>query len=97
MSPVTPIRAGEDVVPRIKSAKKRERQSKARTGRNKEQRSALRTAVKKVRKAATRAEAEQAMAQATRLLDRAGRKNLVHPNLASRTKSRLARDVAAKP
>lgn len=97
MRPVTPIRAGEDVVPRINSAKKRMRQAKTRTGRNKEQRSALRTAVRKVRKAGTRAEAEQAMAQATRLLDRAGRKKLVHPNLASRTKSRLAKDVAAKP
>ncbi|HJS46703.1 MAG TPA: 30S ribosomal protein S20 [Gemmatimonadales bacterium] len=83
-------------MPRIKSAKKRQRQAKARTARNREQRSALRTAVRKVRRAATRAEAEQALAQATQLLDRAGRKRLVHPNLASRTKHRLAKDVAAK-
>ena len=83
-------------MPRIKSAKKRMRQTKARTAQNREQRSALRTTVRKVRKAATRAEAEQALEQANRLLDRAGRKRLVHPNLASRTKSRLAKDVAGK-
>ena len=83
-------------MPRIKSAKKRMRQTKTRTARNRAQRSELRTAVRKVRKAATRAEAEQALTQASRLLDRAGRKNIVHKNQASRTKGRLAKMVAAK-
>ncbi len=83
-------------MPRIKSAKKRQRQTKVRTERNRAQKSALRTAVKKVRSAATAAEAQAAMADAESLLDRAGRKNLVHRNLASRTKSRLAKLIAAK-
>jgi small subunit ribosomal protein S20 len=83
-------------VPRIKSAKKRMRQTKVRTERNRAQKSALRTAVKKVRTAATPADAQAALKAAEALLDRAGRKNLVHRNTASRTKSRLAKLVAAK-
>jgi small subunit ribosomal protein S20 len=78
-------------VPRIKSAKKRMRQTKVRTAANKTQRSALRTAVKKVRTAATPTEAAEALKGAESLLDRAGRKNLVHRNTAARTKSRLAK------
>ncbi len=81
-------------MPRIKSAKKRMRQTKARTAANKTLRSALRTAVKKVRSATTRAEAAEAMKGAESQLDRAGRKNLVHRNTASRTKSRLAKAAA---
>jgi small subunit ribosomal protein S20 len=83
-------------VPRIKSAKKRQRQTKVRTERNRGQKSALRTAVKKVRTATTAADAQVALVAAEAMLDRAGRKNLVHKNLASRTKSRLAKVVAAK-
>ncbi|MEI2719028.1 MAG: 30S ribosomal protein S20 [Gemmatimonadales bacterium] len=78
-------------MPRIKSAKKRMRQTKVRTAANKTQRSALRTAVKKVRTAATPAEAAEALKGAESALDRAGRKNLVHRNTAARTKSRLAK------
>ncbi len=77
-------------MPRIKSAKKRMRQTKVRTAANKTQRSALRTAVKKARTAAP-AEAVEALKGAESLLDRAGRKNLLHPNTAARTKSRLAK------
>jgi len=80
-------------VPRIKSAKKRQRQTKVRTARNRAQRSELRTAVKKVRTAGTKAEAEQALKDASALIDRAGRKNIVHRNTAARTKSRLAKMV----
>lgn len=83
-------------MPRIKSAKKRQRQSKVRTARNKAQRSELRTAVKKVRAAGSKAEAEAALQEATALVDRAGRKNIVHRNAAARTKSRLARMVHGK-
>lgn len=80
-------------MPRIKSAKKRQRQTKVRTARNKAQRSTLRTAVKKVRSAATPAEAQAALKEAEALVDRAGRKNLIHRNAAARTKSRLAKLV----
>ncbi len=82
-------------MPRIKSAKKRMRQTKVRTARNKAARSELRTAVKKVRTAATPAEATEAMKKAEAAIDRAGRKNLVHRNAAARTKSRLAKAINA--
>ncbi|HXE57510.1 MAG TPA: 30S ribosomal protein S20 [Gemmatimonadales bacterium] len=83
-------------MPRIKSAEKRMRQARARTAQNKQQRSRLRTAVKKVRQAASSAEAQAAFRLAEQLLDRAGRKNLIHRNAAARLKSRLSKLVAAK-
>ncbi|HEX5003868.1 MAG TPA: 30S ribosomal protein S20 [Gemmatimonadales bacterium] len=83
-------------MPRIKSAKKRMRQTKTRTARNKAQRSQLRTVVKKVRAADTKAQGTAALAEAASLLDRAGRKHLIHPRTAARQKSRLAKAVAAK-
>jgi len=83
-------------VPRIKSAKKRMRQSAKANLVNRGQRSTLRTAVKKVRSAASAEEATQAYAEAVKLIDRAGRKNIIHRNAADRQKSRLAKAVAAK-
>ncbi len=83
-------------MPRTKSAKKAMRQTKSRTERNRAQRSQLRSAIKKVRSATTAAEAEKAFGSAATLLDRAGRKNVVHRNTAARLKSRLAKAVAAK-
>jgi small subunit ribosomal protein S20 len=76
-------------VPRIKSAKKALRQSHTHNARNRGQRSELRTAVKRVR-TVEGAAAVEAYAQAVRLLDRAARKGLIHPNNAARHKSRLA-------
>ena len=69
------------------------RQAKSATARNRTQRSQLRTAVKRVR-AATGSDAVTAYADAVKLLDRAGRKNLIHRNAAARQKSRLAKAVA---
>ena len=83
-------------MPRIKSAAKRLRRSRAANERNRERRSQLRSALKKVRTATSPAEAQAAYVEASRLLDRAGRKNLIHKNAASRQKSRLAKAVAAK-
>lgn len=83
-------------MPRIQSAKKALRKSKSAAARNKAQRSELRSALKKVRAATTKAEAEKALVAASSLLDRAGRKNLVHRRNAARMKSRLAASVAAK-
>lgn len=80
-------------MPRIKSAKKRMRQAKGSTARNRTQRSQLRTAIKKVRSASA-AEAAAAYAEAVTLIDRAGRKNVIHRNAAARQKSRLAKVVA---
>lgn len=79
-------------MPRIKSAKKRMRQAKVATAANRQKRSKLRTALKKVR-AAVGAEAAKVYAEAEKLLDRAGRKNLIHRNTAARQKSRLAKAV----
>jgi small subunit ribosomal protein S20 len=64
------------------------RQAKTHATLNRTQRSQLRTAIKKVR-AAVGAQAESAYDEAVRLIDRAGRKRLIHPNAAARTKSRL--------
>lgn len=72
-----------------RSAKKRMRQSRRHAAENRVQRSALRTAVRKVRSATSAAEARAALLAAERLLDRAGRKRLVHPNTVARQKSRL--------
>lgn len=83
-------------MPRIKSAKKRMRQTRTRTARNRAQRSQLRTAVKKVRAVAGTPDAPQALRTAEKLLDRAARKRLVHPNTAARQKSRLARAAKAR-
>ncbi|MBM4188317.1 MAG: 30S ribosomal protein S20 [Gemmatimonadetes bacterium] len=78
-------------MPRLKSAKKRMRQAKSRTALNRTQRSQLRTAVKRVRQATDDKARADALAVASKLLDRAGRKRLIHPNAAARQKSRLSR------
>lgn len=83
-------------MPRIASAKKRQRQTVVRTARNRTQRSALRSAIKRVRSAESAEAANEAFKSAESLIDRAGRKKLIHPNAADRTKRRLARLVAAK-
>jgi small subunit ribosomal protein S20 len=83
-------------VPRIKSAKKRMRQAKTHAALNRTQRSQLRSAIKKVRTAAA-GTAQAAYDEAVQLIDRAGRKRLIHPNAAGRTKSRLAKLAKATP
>jgi small subunit ribosomal protein S20 len=66
------------------------RKSRTRTAQNRTQRSRLRSALKKVRTATGEA-VESAYAEAVKLLDRAGRKSLIHKNAAARQKSRLAK------
>jgi small subunit ribosomal protein S20 len=83
-------------MPNSISAKKSLRQSLKRRARNRGQRSALRTSVKRVREAVANGETEQAaslLTAATRKLDQAAAKNLIHANKAARTKSRLAKLV----
>jgi len=75
-------------VPRIASAKKNMRKTKAATARNRSQRAALRTALKTAKSAAS-SPAEKK--KATQLLDRAARKGLIHKNAAARQKSALAK------
>jgi small subunit ribosomal protein S20 len=88
--------AAEDAVPRTKSAKKHERQTKSRTAANRAQRSRIRSAVKAVRAAQTAEDKLAALKTAESLLDRAGRKLQIHPNTAARTKRRLAKVAKAK-
>ncbi len=75
-------------MPRIASAKKNMRKSRAAAERTRGQRAALRTAIKKAKSTgATPAE----KITAASLLDRAARKGLIHANAAGRQKSRIAK------
>lgn len=73
-------------MPRIASAAKNMRKSRAAAVRNRAQRSSLRTALKKAN--APGAPADQKR-RAVQLLDRAARKGLIHRNAAARYKSRI--------
>lgn len=75
-------------MPNLASGKKNVRKTKSATIRNRAQRSELRTALKKA-KAPGASPADKLLA--TRLLDRAARKGLIHGNNAARHKSSLAR------
>jgi small subunit ribosomal protein S20 len=74
-------------------AKKTARVQERRRVENRRVRSATRTAIKKARAAIAGepAEAGAVVAAATRGLDRAASKGVVHPNAVARTKSRLQR------
>ncbi|QDT56405.1 30S ribosomal protein S20 [Caulifigura coniformis] len=80
-------------MPNTASAKKEQRKSAKRRLLNRSQRSALRTAVKKARTAVESgaADAEAALKVATKKLDQAAAKHLIHKNTAARTKSRLSK------
>ncbi len=79
-------------MPRIASAKKNMRKSRAAAVRNRAQRSTLRTALKTAK--SPTATPDQAKAAAS-LLDRAARKGLIHKNAAARQKSKIAKKVKA--
>ena len=73
-------------MPRIASAAKNLRKSRAAAIRNRAQRSALRTALKKAGTTGATAEDKK---RAIQLLDRSARKGLIHRNAAARYKGRL--------
>ncbi len=73
-------------MPRIASAAKNLRKSRAAAIRNRAQRSALRTALKK---AGTSDASPADKKRAVQLLDRAARKGLIHRNAAGRYKGRI--------
>lgn len=87
-------------MPNSPSAKKRQRTNEERRIRNRAVKSAIKTQVKKVTAAVTAGkvdEGEAALRLATKRLDRAAAKGVIHKNAAARTKSRLsARLKAAK-
>jgi small subunit ribosomal protein S20 len=85
-------------MPTTRSAKKRLRQNVVRRARNRSVKRAVRTQCRKVREAVTTGDAEQAETEfrlAVKRLDRAGAKNIIHPNAAARIKSRLSAQIKA--
>jgi small subunit ribosomal protein S20 len=80
-----------------KSAEKRNRQNIVARERNRAHRSRLRTAIKRLRAAVASGDAEQAAAllpTTLSVIDATAQKKIIHPNTASRYKSRLAGHVA---
>jgi small subunit ribosomal protein S20 len=78
----------------IKSQVKRNRQTARLRDRNKAAKSALRTQLKRVRQAAEEGDAdktEKAYRDATRALDKAAAKGIIHKNNASNKKARLSK------
>ena len=85
-------------MPNTKTAKKRLRQNVVRKARNLSIKRAMRTQIHKVRQAIKAADADLAETEfrlAVKRLDRAGSKNIIHPNAAARTKSRLSAKIKA--
>ena len=83
-------------MPNSRSARKSQRKNEARRLRNRSQRSTLRTHVKKVREAVEAGELDQAAdlyRVASKRLDQAAAKHLIHKNKASRLKSRLSQAI----
>ena len=82
----------------IKSQKKRILTNAKATARNKAVKSALRTHVRKFREAAAAGDVEKAQAHArtaTRALDKAASKGVIHANQAANKKSAMAKKAAA--
>ena len=80
-----------------KSAEKRHRQNVNQRERNRAHRSRLRTAIKRLRSAVSSGDASAAEAilpQTLSVIDKIAQKGVIHPNAASRYKSRLAKRVA---
>lgn len=81
-------------MPTNKSAKKRVRQNAVRRIRNRSYKSALKTQIKKFTSAVENkdiGEAEKQLSLVTKKLDKLASKKILHKNMASRKKSRLAK------
>ncbi|KAB1656291.1 30S ribosomal protein S20 [Pseudoclavibacter chungangensis] len=82
----------------IKSQIKRIETNRKATERNKAYKSELRTAIRRVRQAVAAGDAEQAgtaLAHATKKLDKAVSKGVIHKNQAANRKSAIAKQVAS--
>jgi small subunit ribosomal protein S20 len=80
----------------IKSQIKRNRTNEARRERNKAARSALKTTGKEVHAASAEGDADRAVTgarEASRALDKAASRGVIHKRTAARRKSRLARTL----
>ncbi|MEK6247687.1 MAG: 30S ribosomal protein S20 [Planctomycetales bacterium] len=85
-------------MPNSKSAEKRLRQNEKRRQSNKTIRTTLRTQIRKVHEAIDAKDTEAtelAFRAATKRLDRAAAKNIIHRNAAARLKSRLSSKIKA--
>jgi small subunit ribosomal protein S20 len=74
------------------------RQDAVRRARNRSTKSALRTQLRKVREAIATKEVETSQTEFRTLvkkLDRAAARNVIHPNRAARTKSRISAAIKA--
>mgnify|MGYP001573026080 CR=1 FL=1 len=80
-------------MPVIKSAKKKLRQDKKRALRNKN----LKNLFKKMVKMAQKNPSEENIKKAISVVDKAGKKNIIHKNKASRIKSSLSKLLGKKP
>lgn len=83
-------------MPNIKSAIKRVKTNDKRRAHNMAAKSALRTAIKKVESFVEAGDAEKAKAafsEASKRIDKAASKGLIHKNAAARQKSRLAKKI----
>jgi small subunit ribosomal protein S20 len=85
-------------MPHTRGAKKRLRQTAKRRERNRETKKAIKTQLKRFQAAASGPieELRKEFVVAVKKLDKAAAKRIVHPNLAARKKSQLARLVHAK-
>ena len=91
-------RGEEEVMPNIKSQWKRMRKSEDQRMRNKDVRSALKTDIKKFEAACAAGEkdaARESFLQASRTLDKAASKGVIHKNKAANKKSRMSHNLAA--
>lgn len=86
-------------MPIIKSAIKRAKQNTVRKARRLPYKTQMKTMVKKVTElaeAGKKADAAKLLPQAFKVIDTAAKKQILHPNTASRKKSLLSRMVSAK-
>ncbi len=85
-------------MPNTASAKKRLRQNDKRRAHTRSLRSRMRTQLRKVREAVESGDSDKAQAEfriASKRVDQAAAKNLIHKNAAARSKSRLSKLVKA--
>jgi small subunit ribosomal protein S20 len=85
-------------MPNTESAKKRQRQGEVRRLSNRAKKSSIKTEIRKVREAIAAGNFDVAQTEfrtATMKLDKAAAHRVIHPNVASRTKSRLSAALKA--
>jgi len=85
-----------DIVPNIKSAKKRVKVTKTKTLKNRMFKTMFKTTLKKFEAAiaeGNKAEAEVAYRNAVSVLDKAASKGIIHANAAARKKSRFTQKL----